>query len=75
MNIIQPINYERKREKEMVKTVYPPFFDKTTGKWILQILNMNGYLQTVEFVNRESLESYRQEMMEFQRKLHPEMSR
>lgn len=75
MNIIKPIYYERKREKEMVKTIYPPFFDKTTGKWILQILNTNGYLQVVEFVNSESLENYRREMMDFQHKLHPEISR
>lgn len=59
----------------MVKTVYPPVFDKESGKWILKILNMNGYLQIVEFVNSESLENYRREMMEFQRKLHPEISR
>lgn len=75
MNTIQSINYERKREKEMVKTVYPPVFDKESGKWILRILNTNGYLQIVEFVNRQSLENYRDEMMAFQRNLHPELSR
>ena len=75
MNTIEPINYERKREKEMVKTVFPPIFDKESGRWILQILNMNGYVQIVEFVNIKSLENYRCEMMAFQRKMHPEISR
>jgi len=58
----------------MVKTVLPPMFDKESGKWKLHIVNMNGYVQIVEFVNRESLENYRQEMMEFQRQLHPQLS-
>jgi hypothetical protein len=75
MNTIRSVNYERKREKEMVKTVYPPVFDKESGKWILRILNMNGYVQVVEFVNCESLENYRSEMIAFQQKLHPELSR
>lgn len=75
MNTIRSINHERKREKEMVKTVYPPVFDKESGKWILRILNTNGYLQIVEFVNCQSLENYRDEMMAFQRNFHPELSR
>ena len=75
MNTIEPINYERKREKEMVKTVYPPVFDKESGRWILRILNTNGYLQIVEFVNIKSLENYRCEMMAFQCQMHPEISR
>lgn len=54
-----------KKEKEMVKKIYPIKWDKETGQWLLQYVTVAGGVQNVLSPAKVALENYLAELKEF----------
>ncbi len=49
----------------MYREIRPERFDDKTGKWIMEIVMNNGYVQVITSPVRVALENYRNEFLKF----------